>query len=46
VNYDAEGALRGGRLLEVMVHPMYDDNGILVDTDIPMNEEKFDIMGL
>lgn len=26
--------------LEIMVHPMYDANGILVDTDIPMEEEK------
>lgn len=25
--------------LEIMVHPMYDD-GVLVDTDIPMKEEK------
>ncbi len=34
------------KTLEIMVHPMYDEQGILVDTDIPMNEERFDIIGL
>ena len=26
--------------VEIMVHPMYDGNGVLVDTDIPLNEER------
>lgn len=39
-------ALLRDDLLEVMVHPMYDGSGILVDTTIPMDEERFDIIGL
>lgn len=31
--------LKGDRL-EIMVHPMYDVNGILVDSDVSMEEEK------
>ncbi|MCR4806110.1 MAG: ChbG/HpnK family deacetylase [Lachnospiraceae bacterium] len=34
------------KTLEIMVHPMYDNSGTLVDTDIPMSEERFDIIGL
>ncbi|MCR5356425.1 MAG: ChbG/HpnK family deacetylase [Lachnospiraceae bacterium] len=26
--------------VEIMVHPMYDENGVLKDTDIPMKEEQ------
>ncbi len=26
--------------VEIMVHPMYDENGVLVDTDIPLEEEQ------
>ena len=32
--------------VEIMVHPMYDPKGVLVDTDIPMSELKFDIAGI
>lgn len=28
-------------IVEIMVHPIYDENGILMDTDIPMKEEKY-----
>ncbi|MDD6070719.1 MAG: ChbG/HpnK family deacetylase [Clostridiales bacterium] len=28
--------------LEIMVHPMYDANGVLVDVEVPMEEEKRD----
>lgn len=31
-----------GSKLEIMVHPMYDINGVLVDTNIPMEVEKRD----
>ena len=34
------------RSVEIMVHPMYNDRGLLVDTTIPMDEEGFDIIGL
>lgn len=27
--------------VEIMVHPIYDENGILMDGDIPMKEEKY-----
>ncbi len=36
-----------GKTVEIMVHPMYDEQGMLVDTDIPMSEEtniRFDIV--
>ena len=33
--------LISGREIEIMVHPMYDEDGRLVDTDIPMNEEGY-----
>ncbi|HOO27822.1 MAG TPA: ChbG/HpnK family deacetylase [Lachnospiraceae bacterium] len=29
-----------GHSLEIMVHPMYDASGVLLDTDIPMEREK------
>jgi len=29
-----------GRDLEIMVHPMYSDDGVLVDTEVPFEEEK------
>ena len=31
--------------LEIMVHPMYDANGVLVDTDIPMEKERILLNG-
>lgn len=34
--------LRVKSRMEIMVHPMYDANGVLVDTDIPMEVEKGD----
>ena len=43
---DKFSALIADKSLEIMVHPMYDDQGILVDTSIPMKEEGFDIIGL
>lgn len=43
---DGLTALLKDSLMEVMVHPMYDEGGILVDTTIPMDEERFDIIGL
>lgn len=33
------------RIVEIMVHPMYDAQGELVDTDIPMREENIQISG-
>jgi hypothetical protein len=45
-NYTSNNSLNDKELVEIMVHPMYDEGGRLVDTDIPMNEEGFDIMGL
>ncbi|MCR4589358.1 MAG: ChbG/HpnK family deacetylase [Lachnospiraceae bacterium] len=34
------GCIKDDVLLEVMVHPMYDDQGTLVDTNIPMDRVK------
>lgn len=31
-----------GNSLEIMVHPMYDVNGVLVDSEVPMEEENKD----
>lgn len=38
--------LRDNALVEIMVHPMYSEKGILVDTKIPMEEEHEFILSL
>ncbi len=39
--YIKAGGAPAQSTLEIMVHPMYDESGALVDTDIPMTAERF-----
>lgn len=34
------------RTIEIMIHPMYGEDRVLMDTDIPLSEEIFDIEGV
>ncbi len=39
-------ALINSKTIEIMIHPMYGEDRALMDTDIPISEEIFDIAGL